>query len=155
MNKVSLIIFYICLILILPGCSGDKLSPEDEIKQYIKTGVEAAENRSASDLSDLIHQHYSGQKNLDKNQIIKLLRLYFFRHKNIFLFTKIQDIAFHSENEASVTLHVAMAGSVIADVSMLSSLRAQIYKFELELVKEGEWLLQEAMWRRASSSDLQ
>ncbi len=143
------------LIFLLYGCTGSELSAEDEIRLYIEKGVDAAENRSANDLSGLIDEHYSDQKGLGKIQMVKLLRVYFFRHKNIYLFTKIRDITLHSANEASVTLHVAMAGSVISDASLLSSLRAKTYKFELQLIKQEEWLLRRAKWQAVNMSDMQ
>ncbi len=155
MFRIILSGVFIGLSLFLLSCSDKELSPEDEIKLYIATAVEAAENRSAADVADLIHHNYSDHNNLDKIQIEKLLRVYFFRHKNIFLFTKNVEINMLSDSEANVSLNVAMAGSVISSVSMLSSLRARIYKFELELVKQDKWLLQSAKWQPAGLSDMQ
>ncbi len=146
-------IFWIVFLLI--GCSDEKLSREDEIKQFIESGIEAAENRSSSDLAELIDENYLDDKALNKMQLTRLVRLYFFRHKNIYLFTKIDEIEFFTENEALVTLHVAMAGSVISGVSALSSLRAETLKFELELIKRDEWLLRRAKWQRAGIEEMQ
>ena len=154
-KKIGIIVILITMTLVSSACTDKEMTREDEVRQYIKTGVDAAESRSANDLGELVHDLYLGQKGLGKPQLIKLLRLYFFRHKNIFLFTKIRDITFPSTNEASVTLHVAMAGSVIADASVLSSLRARIYKFELQLVKQENWLLQHATWQPANSIDME
>lgn len=144
----------VCIAFFLHACSGSAISKEDEIKQYLETGVKAAENRSSSDLAELIDDSYLDRKGLNKKELTKLARLYFFRHKNIYLFTKLDGIEFLTENEALVTLHVAMAGSVISDASALSSLRAKIYKFELELVKQDEWLLRQAKWQPASMGDM-
>jgi len=155
MFRISLSGVLIGLSLFLLSCSDKELSAEDEIRLYIATAVEAAENRSAADVADLIHHNYRDHNSVDKIQIEKLLRLYFFRHKNIFLFTKNVDIKLLSDSEASVSFNVAMAGSVIASVSMLSSLRARIYKFELKLVKQDKWLLQSAKWQPAGLSDMQ
>ena len=143
------------LSLVLAACSSDTLTPQDEIRQFIDQGIEAAESRSAGDLAELIHDNYHDEKKLDKLQLKKLAQLYFFRHKNIFLFSKIREIKLHSSTQASVTLHVAMAGSVIADASMLSSLRARVYRFELELVKQDNWLLQQAAWQPADLAELE
>ena len=154
MTKKVTVLGILCITFLLHACSGSEISREDEIKQYIETGVKAAENRSSSDLAELIDESYLDHKNLNKTQITKLARLYFFRHKKIFLFTKIDSIEFVAENQALVTLHVAMAGSVISDANVLSSLRAKIYKFELELIKQDEWLLQRASWQAASMSDM-
>jgi len=143
------------IIFLLGACSDDELSREDEIKQFIESGIEAAESRNSGDLAELIDENYLDDKALNKKQLTKLVRLYFFRHKNIFLFTKFGEIEFLTDNVALVTLHVAMAGSVISDASMLTSLTAQTYKFELELIKRDEWLLQRAKWQRASIGKLQ
>lgn len=154
MTKKVTVLGILCITFLLHACSGSEISREDEIKQYIEAGVKAAEDRSSSDLAELIDESYLDHKNLNKTQITKLARLYFFKHKNIYLFTKIDSIEFVTENQALVTLHVAMAGSVISDASVLSSLRAKIYKFELELIKQEEWLLQRAKWEVAGLGDM-
>jgi hypothetical protein len=46
-----------------------------------------------------------------------------------------------------------MAGTAISDVNALASLRAQVYSFELQLVKQGDWLLRHAIWGPADMSD--
>jgi len=153
-NKAP-VLAILCMVFLLQACSDTAMSREDEIKQLIETAVETAENRNSDDLSGLIDENYLDEKGLGKKQLIGLVRLYFFRHKNIYLFSKIDAIEFIAENEAQVTLHVAMAGSVISDASVLSSLRARIYKFELALVKREEWLLQWSRWRAASVGDMQ
>lgn len=154
MKIINLVLVFICSLFALSACTDDKLSREDEIRQFIKQGVEQAEKRSVSGVADMVNERYRDPKGLNKAQVKSMLRLYFLRHKNIYLFTKIDDILFHAENEATVKLHVAMAGSVISDVTALSSLRAQIYKFELQLVKEDEWRLLSAKWQRANISDI-
>ena len=123
-----------------------------QIRQFLKSGVEAAENRSADTLKDMMHDNYLDHKGYNKNQLGKLLRVYFFKHKNIHLFTKIDEIELLAENEAIVSLHVAMAGSVISDVDALSALKARIYRFELQLIRQDEWLLRHAVWGPASIS---
>jgi len=155
MNKNVLVFGILSIAFLLHACSDDELSREDEIKLYIESGIEAAEDRSISDLAELIDENYLDEKSINKAQLTKLLRLYFFRHKNIYLFKKIDEIDFLAENEALVTLHIAMAGSVISDVNSLTSLTAKIYQFELYLVKQEEWLLQQAKWQAGSIGDLQ
>ena len=143
------------VVLLFQACSETANSPEDEIRQFVESGVEAAENRDLDDLSDLIHGNYLDQKGNSKQRLGGLLRAYFFRHKNIYLFTKIEEIDLFAENQATVLLYVAMAGSVISDVDALATLRAQIYQFELELIKEDDWSLQDASWRPASAIEIE
>ncbi len=150
--QIHCVISFIALIC---ACTDKPLSNEEQIRQYIDTGVTAAESRSHRDLANLIDDGYSDEKSMSKSQISKLLQVYFFRHKNIFLLTKIKEINFPSDDEANVTLHVAMAGSVISDASALTSLRARIYRFELRLIKVDSWLLREASWQIASMVDMQ
>ncbi len=141
--------------LLMQACSESTTSPEDEIRLYIEAGVQAGENRSVDDLSELIHPDYGDRNGYNRKQLGKLLRAYFFRHKNIHLFTRIDEIELLTDNEASVRLHVAMAGTVISDVNALSALSARIYRFELQLFKQEEWLLRYASWAPASIADLQ
>ena len=154
MNKFNLVVLVV-MLLVLQACSDNQMSPEDEIRQYIQNGMEAAESRDASNLSELVHPNYLDPKGYGRNQLEKLVKLYFFRHKNIHLFTKINEIDFLSPEEAQVTMHVAMAGTIISDVSVLPDLRARIYKFELTLVKDDSWLLQEASWSPAAIGDIE
>ncbi len=144
------------VLVFISSCKDSALTPEDEIRAFIAQGVEAAENRNSGDLEEMIHPQYSDQKGFNQDRLIKMVKLYFFRHKNIYLFTKIDEIKIFSDQEALVTLHVAMAGQAISSLSMLSSLRAQIYRFELDLVKQGDkWMLQHAEWQPASQKDFE
>ncbi len=140
---------------LLLGCSGGTNLPEDEIRNFIAGAVEAAERRSPADLTQMIHDSYLDQRGYNKQQVRSLLRVYFLRHKNIHLFTRIGEIELLGDNQATARLHVAMAGSVISDIDAVSALRAQIYGFELRLVKQDEWLLQHASWKPASLVDLE
>ncbi|MDJ0833944.1 MAG: hypothetical protein QNJ69_10515 [Gammaproteobacteria bacterium] len=154
MKKIILMSF-IGLMLTLQGCSDDGISPEDEVRQFIENGIQAAENRNSGDLSDMLFDFYTDQNGYDKKKLVNLLRAYFFRHKNIHLFSRIRDVRMLTDREAEVVMHVAMAGQVISDVTALASLRADLYRFELDLVKEGDdWLLRSAKWKRAQMNDM-
>ena len=98
---------------------------------------------------------YLDQKGYSKQRLGDLLRVYFFRHKNVYLFTKIEEIDLLAENQATVLLYVAMAGSVISDIDALATLRAQIYQFELQLLKEDDWLLHHANWKPVSAIEIE
>jgi len=153
MNKL-ISSFLIFIFICLTSCSGDKTSPEDEIKQYIESGKLAAENRSHSELADLIDKQYRDHKGLDKKQLKNMARGYFFTHENIHLLTKIESIDFQNENNAFVVLHVAMAGNTIKDLNAITRLRARVYRFELQLIKDDTWLLQQAKWKSADIADM-
>jgi hypothetical protein len=138
------------LILLLAQACSDDGSPEAQIRDWVDHAVQAAEDRSADGLNDLLHHDFIDQHGNNRQQLARVLRAYFFRHQSIHLFTRIDSIEMLSANQASVSLHVAMAGTVISDISALSSLSARIYRFELQLVKQDDWLVRHASWEPAS-----
>ena len=153
MKSVARLLCLVWVSVLIQSCSDNPASPEAQIHAYIQSGAEAAESRNTDALAGLMHENYTDHKGYDKKQLIGLLRAYFFRHKNIHLLTRIDEIELLTENEATVRLHVAMAGSVIADVDALSALRARIYRFELQLIKQDEWMLTQAVWGPADIDD--
>lgn len=152
--KILFCSFLIVIIFSTTSCSDDIVSPEDEIKLFIENGKLAAEQRSSIELADLIDAGYRDQRGWKKLDVKKVARAYFFTHKNIHLLTKIDTIDFQNESSAFVVLYVAMAGNVITDLNSLSNLRARIYKFELQLIKNEDWLLQQAKWQAATIKDM-
>ncbi len=141
-------------LLLLQACSGDEESAEAQIRSFVDAGIEAAEKRDGGALQEMLHISYLDDRGYDRKQLAGLLRAYFIQHKNIHLFSKIDSIELINDSQAAVKLHVAMAGSVITDIDALSSLRARIYRFELDLIKQGQWQLQRARWAPASTADL-
>ena len=147
--------YLVWAIILLQACSETTKSPEDEIRDFIQSSVEAAENRDLDSLNDLVHDNYLDKNGYNRQRLGGLLRVYIFRHKEIYLFTKIDEIDLLTDSEAVVRLYVAMAGSVISDIDALATLRAQIYEFELQLIKEGDWRLHYASWKPASMVDFE
>lgn len=152
--RVRSCLFLLLMLGSLLSCSQDGDTPEAQIRAFIDAGIEAAEDRDGAELHDMLHPGYLDNRGYDRKQLEGLLRVYFLRHKNIHLFSKIDAIDVANENQATVTLHVAMAASVISSVDALAGLRARIYRFELELVRDGKWLLQHASWAPANAADL-
>lgn len=155
MKRTFPLILIILALIFGASCEKQPASPEDEIRQFINQGISAAEDRKASPLIDAISTEYQDERNRDKKQLGQMLRLLFLRHKSIYLFSKIDQITIHNSEEARVEMYIAMAGQVISDVTALTSLRARMYRLELDLVKEGDWLLQSASWEHASPRDMQ
>lgn len=154
MTRAIRILSLLLLATLAVSCSDDAITAEEEIRLFIERGVAASENRDLDELSELLHPDYRDQKGYNSKQIGQLLRAYFFRHKNIHLFTRIDRINLVSDHEAEVSLHVAMAASVISDIDALSRLAARLYRFELSLVRQDEWLLRHASWENAVISEL-
>ena len=143
------------LTVLLAACSGHEGSPEDAIRALVERGVEAAEARSVDDLRELVHDSYRDPRGLDRKRLGGLLQGYFFRHRNIHLFTRIQRIELLGDDQAEVDLYLATAGSVISDIDAISRLAARVYRVELELVLDDDWLVRQARWAPASLTDLE
>lgn len=150
--RTILIIATLCW---LQACSEDGDSVEAQIRDFIDVGVAAAEDRDVGDMQELLHENYRDHKGYNRKQLTSLLRAYFFRHKNIHLFTKIESIDVVAEDQAYVSLYVAMAGTAITGLDALPGLKAQIYRFDLQLIRKEGWQLQHAEYGPASIVDLE
>lgn len=157
MNKpasllVAVNIFIVCLTLV--AC-GEKTSPEGQIKAYIAKSVAAVEAREILAVRELISEQYKDEHRRDRNHLAQLAAGYFFRHKNIHLFTQINDITFPAPDKSNVKLYVAMAGRPIKGAQALIDIRANLYQFDFTLTKQsGEWLLEKIRWQQASIEDI-
>ena len=138
----------------LSACSGETISREKQVEQFIDTAVTIVEARSLKPLSALIHKDYRDHNGLQKKQLLGLIQRYFFMNKDIHLLTKIDEIVFHSGNKVQVLFYAAMAGNVISGLGALSGLRAKIYKIDLQLIYEEKWLLQLAQWQQSNLKEM-
>ena len=153
-TSISSFLLLIMLLLALVACSENQ-TPEQQVRQFIATGKAAAEERDVIALSELISEQYGDPSRRDRRALIGLTTGYFLRHKNIHLFTQIDEITFPVTDVAKVKLYVAMAGTPVSGAQALIDLRADLYQFDLTLLKEGdEWRLQNASWHRASIEEL-
>ena len=157
MNRSAFLSFVIPLIfisLVLSACS-EKRSPEDQVRQFIASAVTAAESREALAIRKLISDKYMDDSRRDRRALTAMAMGYFLRHKNIHLLTQISEIKFPMPDKARVKLYVAMAGSPVTGAQALLDMRADIYQFELILIRDGDdWLLQKLHWQHASLEDI-
>lgn len=149
------LVFLVCLVSLNLVACGKKQSPEEEVRQFIAKAVSAAEARDIIALTELISNNYRDEDGRDRRALAGVATAYFLRHKNIHLFTRIKEISFaapqKSQQQATVQLYVAMTGTPVAGAQALIDLRADLYRFNLMLMKEGdEWLLSKVGWQRAN-----
>ena len=127
----------------LSACGGPEAGPEEQLRQWVDRGEEAAEAKQRRELIDMISPAYMDTRGSDRSDIESILRVYFFRQNNITLLTKIEDIRVYGDSAAEVELTVGMAGQNDA----LLGFSADAYRFQLELEREGDdWLLISARW---------
>lgn len=130
-------------VLVLSACSGAVTPPEEQLRQWVSRGQEAAEKKERREMLTLISPAYTDVNNYDRDAISGLLRVYFLRHHSIKLLTKIEDIRVFGDSAAEIDLTVAMAGRN----DNAFGFSADAYKFQLELERDGDdWLLISARW---------
>lgn len=141
------------LCLLLFGCGGED-SPEKQIERLVAEGKEAAEARKPSELKELISGSYVDDHGRTRRDIVALAARYLYANRNIHLFTRIDELLFPSPDRARLRVYAAMAGQNVSDLDALLNMKADLYRFDLELSREDdEWKVVRADWQPAGLED--
>jgi hypothetical protein len=141
-NIRSAVASIICIGL-LGACGGPKVGPEEQLRQWVSRGEEAAETKQRRELVDMISPAYADARGSDRDDIENMFRAYFFRQSSISLLTKIEEIRVYGGTAAEIDLTVGMAGQN----DSVFGFSADAYRFQLELEREGDdWQLISARW---------
>ncbi|HPF58323.1 MAG TPA: hypothetical protein P5149_14960 [Candidatus Competibacteraceae bacterium] len=145
----------LALALVLTACGGSPESPETEIQTFIAKVQTAAEERNARELRSLIAKDYIDIHGNDRKAIEGLIHLHILRNQSIHVFTRIQAIEFPEPERALVIVMAALASRPVARADELAGLNANLYRFNLELIRHGrdDWLVQHAAWETAQLAD--
>ena len=147
----------ICAFFFVIACSNESESDsaEQQIRQFISNAEHQLEQREISGLKELISENDRDYHNLDQKGILRLALGYFLGHQNIHLFTHIKEIHITKPEQAHVKLFAATTGQPVSSMDSFINIRAQLYLFELSLVKEGgDWQVNQARWRRARINEM-
>jgi hypothetical protein len=137
------LILSLALVTLLAACGGPKVGPEQQLTDWVNAGQAAAEAKQRGEIVKMISPAYEDAKGYDRDDIENMLRVYFYRQSNIKLLTTINEIRLFGGSAAEIDLTVAMAGTNDG----ILGFSADAYKFQLELVLEGDdWLLISARW---------
>jgi len=132
-------------LALLTACS-DPASPEQQVRGVIASMETAAEARDVGDLMEHVSANFRDGQGQDRAEASRYARGYFVANQSVHLLTRIESLEFPSPDEARVKLQVGMAGR--AGEPGASSLTADLYDFDLALIREGdEWKLSYAEWR--------
>ena len=132
------LIIAIAFVLTACGSSGSADDPEAELRAWVDRGEVAAEAKDRGQLLDMISGDYADSRGNDRDEIGTLLARYFFVQNNIALLTSIDEIQVYDDTAAKIDLTVGMAGTHNTGFG----LKADAYRFEFELEKDGDdWLL--------------
>jgi hypothetical protein len=133
----------VACIAFLSACDGPKTGTEEQLRQWVSRGEEAAESKHRRDLIDMISPAYTDSRGNERGDIENILRAYFFRQNKIGLLTNIEDLHLYGDSAAKIELTVGMAGQNDGVLGF----SADVYRFQLELTRDrDDWLLISARW---------
>lgn len=146
--------WWAALLLALAAC-GQPEAPEIEIRTFVAKAQTAAEQRNARDLRALVADDYVDAQGHDRKTIEQLIRLHIFRNQSIHVLTRIHAIEFPEPERALVTVMAALAGRPVTSADELAGLNANLYRFDLELIRRGkdDWQVRHAAWEPAALAD--
>jgi len=128
---------------VLAGCGGPAPGPEEALRAWVDKGVSAAENKRRAELMGMVAASYADSRGNAREDIDKLLRLYFMRQNRIALLPSIQALTIYDDSAALIDLTVGMAGTGGGTFGF----SADAYRFVLEVGKDGDdWELLSARW---------
>lgn len=143
-NGLTRMLFTVAMsAMLLVACGGPASAPEEELRDWVAAGVEAAEAKERRELMGMISPSYADARGNERADIENVLRVYFLRQNRIVLLPKIEEITVYDDTAGKIALSVGMAGTNSGALGF----SADAYSFELELEKGGDdWQLIAARW---------
>lgn len=127
----------------LMACSDPPTPPQEAVRAWVAEGQRLAEEKDRDGLMDLISPAYADARGNERGDVENMFRVYFLRQHGIQLLTSIEDIRVFGDDAAELDLTVGMAAANDGTFGF----SADAYKFELELVRDGDdWLLISGRW---------
>ena len=143
----------VIFVFFIVSCSNEE-TPEDQVKQFVAAGEESVEARNVLDVKKLISENYNDEKGRTRQDLVAVSARYILSNKNIHVLTRIGELNFLSEDRVLLQLYVAMTGQNVSNLDALLNMQADLYLFDMELVREKkEWKLLKADWRPAMGED--
>jgi hypothetical protein len=155
MPRALLLLTFIALVLVAPGCRGGRLSPQEQVRKTIDIAVKAVGERDIKPLAALVSEQYTDREGNHKEQVVSQVRVLFVLHPNLYLIAKISSVECPEPIAASVVVFAALASVPKGVLPDLKNLSADVYRFDLTMVDEdGTWRVVRAAWAPATVKDL-
>jgi hypothetical protein len=144
----------VLLALLTVACGGEPPTAEERIRAMLGEIERASRERDVATLKGVISEDYEDAHGRSQQDLHSLILYHHFRQKQIYLFTRVEELELAEPGAAELVLLAAMAGSPAADLEALRDVRTDIYRFDLELHDEdGDWRVVSADWRPAALDD--
>ncbi len=152
-NNFFFVMCWLIALVAMSACN-KTTTPEQEIRALVREAQIAAEERQVGDFARLISAQYGDERGNNKDELLRMLRLQMIRNQVIYLMVRTGEIKLLDDLSATAVVRVAMAGGPLETFEDLARLGAELYRFDLELVKEsGKWRIIGARWGRALELD--
>lgn len=152
-NSASAVVrgLLITVLVMLSACADDPGSPEQQVRDALQAMETAVEEGSIKDAAALLHADYRDSLHSRKREAVASLFAYLRRHRSIHLFTVVRSVDLAADaRHAEVVAYVAMGGVPMDSVETAVSVKADLYRFDVQLVQgEDDWLITRARWQRA------
>ena len=143
----------VLIAVLITACGGDTEDPETRLRETLDAMQQAAESRKVDKLMSHVSNSYLDNDGRDSRQIRAVAQFQFLRNPNIHSFKVIKKLDLLKDDEAELSILVAVASSPIDGVASIEKVRADMMWFDLRFQLEEEWKLVAAKWRPAESTD--
>ncbi len=155
MKQYIFIALFVALIINVMSCTKEpQLTKEQRLRQSIAELESRFEERKLGRIIEYVSENYSDEHGRGLRDIKRAIQLQLMRHKTLHVLSTINAINWTNDNNAEVQITAAMAGKPIKSASILTSIRADMIKFDVHFVLEDEiYKVQSATWSWAKPSD--
>lgn len=138
------------------ACGGSPDGPVERVRALVAKAEAAATAKDLAALGDLVSMQYADDDGDDRRSVLRLAGYRLLQHRTIHLVTSVTRVRLDAPGVARAVVFAAMAGAAGASVRDLLLARADVYRFDLQVVREpdGEWRVRQARWRPAEAGDL-
>ncbi|HSH43700.1 MAG TPA: hypothetical protein VK973_16385 [Arenicellales bacterium] len=143
----------VAAVLQLSACGGPEEAPEAQIRALVARAEQGAEDHEISVFREAVSIDYRDNHGYDRRSVLRLVQGMLLRNRNIHLLSLVRDLQVNGE-EARARVLVAMAGRPIESADALLDLRADLFRFDVDLARDGDqWRVRSVDWNRAQASD--
>ena len=125
------------LFAILAGCGGRE-GPEQRVRAFVDRVAASAEARSLRDFPAYLAPGFRTEGGLTRDEALALVARYLLSHRTIHVFQRIQELELRGPDQARVVVVAALAGAPMAGPEDLARLKADLFRFDLELADLGD-----------------
>ena len=121
---------------VVAACSGS--DPDAELRELVAAAEAAAEERDGGFFRGLLAPDFRDARGNDRDAMLNLVRGYLLTYSNIEIISRVEEVNLSGADAAHVVLQAAIV-SRRAGQRLLSGVDGQMYRIELELVRDDDW----------------